>query len=302
VSGPASSTSGNLASFNGTGGKLIQDSGKAVPAGTIVGTSDTQTLTGKTVALGSNTVSGTTAQFNAALTDNDFATVAGTETLTGKTIAGANNTLNVRIGADVAGLGTGLPVALQQNPGTAGGIVLFGGDDGTHAATTKATPVDADELSLFDSAASFVRKKLTWANLKATLKAYFDGLYAPLDTAAWTAYTPALFSESGGAIGTPTSIAGRYKLSGASGKTCQFQAKVVMGATGVGTATQISISTPFTAVAEANVGMYNSTQGLSSVCPIGQVSFARVFLIISGGARGAGNNDTFWISGSFETV
>lgn len=49
---------------------------------------------------------------------------------------------------------------------------------GTHAATSKATPVDADEVSLVDSAASNVLKKLTWLNLKATLKTYFDTLYA----------------------------------------------------------------------------------------------------------------------------
>lgn len=46
-----------------------------------------------------------------------------------------------------------------------------------HAATSKATPVDADELALVDSAASFTLKKLTWANLKATLKTYFDTIY-----------------------------------------------------------------------------------------------------------------------------
>lgn len=38
----------------------------------------------------------------------------------------------------------------------------------TNAATSKATPVDADELPITDSNASFVLKKLTWANLKAT--------------------------------------------------------------------------------------------------------------------------------------
>lgn len=42
-----------------------------------------------------------------------------------------------------------------------------------HAATDKATPVDADELGLVDSAASFVLKKLTWANLKTTLSSVF---------------------------------------------------------------------------------------------------------------------------------
>ena len=46
------------------------------------------------------------------------------------------------------------------------------------AATTKATPVDADELPLADSAAGNVLKALSWANLKATLKTYFDTLYA----------------------------------------------------------------------------------------------------------------------------
>ena len=46
----------------------------------------TSTLTNKTIALGSNTVSGNTAQFNAALTDNNFATLTGAETLENKTI------------------------------------------------------------------------------------------------------------------------------------------------------------------------------------------------------------------------
>lgn len=54
--------------------------------GSVVGTSDSQTLTTKTISLGSNTVSGTTAQFNTALSDNDFTTLAGTETLTNKTL------------------------------------------------------------------------------------------------------------------------------------------------------------------------------------------------------------------------
>ncbi len=46
-----------------------------------------------------------------------------------------------------------------------------------HSATGKTTPVDADELPIVDSASSFSLKKLTWANLKATIKTYTDTLY-----------------------------------------------------------------------------------------------------------------------------
>ncbi|MGB4759611.1 MAG: hypothetical protein WBP26_06175, partial [Candidatus Saccharimonadales bacterium] len=66
------------------------------------------TLTGKTIPLGSNTMSGTTAQFNTALTDNDFATLAGTETLTNKTISGVNNTFTYIPQSGVASLTTDL--------------------------------------------------------------------------------------------------------------------------------------------------------------------------------------------------
>lgn len=46
-----------------------------------------------------------------------------------------------------------------------------------HDATSKPTPVDADEFGLVDSASENTLRKLTWENLKAALKAYFDTLY-----------------------------------------------------------------------------------------------------------------------------
>lgn len=42
-----------------------------------------------------------------------------------------------------------------------------------HAATAKATPADADEFPIVDSAASWSLKKLTWGNLKAAVFAAF---------------------------------------------------------------------------------------------------------------------------------
>ena len=44
------------------------------------------TLSNKTISLGANTITGTLAQFNAALTDDDFVTAASTTTLSNKTI------------------------------------------------------------------------------------------------------------------------------------------------------------------------------------------------------------------------
>ncbi|WP_318761835.1 collagen-like domain-containing protein [Aminobacter niigataensis] len=46
------------------------------------------------------------------------------------------------------------------------------------AATVKATPVDADTFALSSSTDGNGTRRTTWANIKSTLKAYFDGLYA----------------------------------------------------------------------------------------------------------------------------
>lgn len=97
VLGPASSTDNAIAVFDGTSGKLLKQGSATFPGSAIVGISDAQTLTNKTVALGSNTVSGTLAQFNTACTDADFVSLTGAETLTNKTltspsISGPTNT------------------------------------------------------------------------------------------------------------------------------------------------------------------------------------------------------------------
>jgi hypothetical protein len=46
-----------------------------------------------------------------------------------------------------------------------------------HGATDRTTPVDADTVGLIDSAAGNALKKLSWSNIKATLKNYLDALY-----------------------------------------------------------------------------------------------------------------------------
>ena len=72
-------------SFNGSANITIASTDLSNTSAITLLTS-TQTLTNKTIDLGDNTVTGTTAEFNSALQDGSFATLAGTETLTNKTI------------------------------------------------------------------------------------------------------------------------------------------------------------------------------------------------------------------------
>lgn len=89
-----------------------------------------------------------------------------------------------------------------QIVGTSGNVVTVGStnnllgtttqtgliSDTTHAATAKTTPSDADEIGLLDSLSSYVLKRLTWANIKATLKTYFDSLYPKMSVFNITSY------------------------------------------------------------------------------------------------------------------
>lgn len=61
VVGPASAVLGNLLAFGDTSGKVVIDSLKARPSGAIVGTSDTQDLTGKIVTFRAGTAAAGTA-------------------------------------------------------------------------------------------------------------------------------------------------------------------------------------------------------------------------------------------------
>jgi hypothetical protein len=53
---------------------------------TLVGRATSDTLTNKSISLNTNTITGTLAEFNTAVSDADFASLAGTETLSNKTL------------------------------------------------------------------------------------------------------------------------------------------------------------------------------------------------------------------------
>lgn len=89
----------------------------------------------------------------------------------------------VRVGAgfDMYVTDTTGAIAYASNGGSGGGgDTLVSEGALIDSATSKTTPADADQLGLMDSAASNILKKLSWANLKATLKTYFDTLYQPV--------------------------------------------------------------------------------------------------------------------------
>ena len=70
----------------------------------------------------------------------------------------------------------------------------------THAAPSKTTPVDADEIPLSDSAATFTLAKVTWANVKTTLKTYFDPIYAAIAGSASQVFSVAAATAAAHAV------------------------------------------------------------------------------------------------------
>ena len=133
----------------------------AVEGVNVVTTSSTDTLSNKTIALGSNTVSGTKAQFNTAVTDDDIAFVGtanaftANQTVTGTVTTRAASTQDAVILQGRAGGTTSLGVTLTPTtlttsrtltlPDTTGTVVTTG-DTGTITSTMIAdgTIVNAD--------------------------------------------------------------------------------------------------------------------------------------------------------------
>lgn len=93
----------------------------------------------------------------------------GTDTLDAIAEGATNKQFTATLRTKLNGIADGADVTNTTSVGSA-----------LNAAAAKTTPVDADLIVGLDSAASFVPKKFSWANIKATLKTYFDGLYAAI--------------------------------------------------------------------------------------------------------------------------
>jgi hypothetical protein len=129
--------------------------------------------------------------------------------------------------------------------------------------TEKTTPVDADITELQDSASSFAMKKVTWANIKATLKTYFDGLYNSLrlvytlSSAVGTSGTgeTLIFNKQIPAGRAVVGSTFRIRMAGASSSTGTLIFRVKVGVNGTVSDNQVWISTTSAAqVANAHAG------------------------------------------------
>ena len=244
-------------------GSAWQEVGTALP--NALSTDGTQTLTNKTINLTSNTLTGTTAQFNTALSDANFTTLAGSETLTNKTISGADNTLtnianasltnsSITINGSAVSLGGSTTISgLPSQTSNSGKYLTTDGTTSSWANVTNLVPIDSN---------------ISAPGAPTSVSATVDNAQSAVSFVAPT--------DNGGStiLGyTVISSPGSIKKSGTSSPI---------------TITGLTNGTAYTFTVKAHniAGSSVASSASSSVTPSTNVSFD--YLIIAGGGAGGG--------------
>jgi len=169
------------------GGTGITTTGVATDVLSIAIDSTVATLTGsqvlqnKTINLSNNTLSGTTAEFNTALSDGSFATLAGSEVLTNKDLTGSGNTfptINIQGSdstQDTISLGETLIINGTVSSSISGNtLTLNGFSGGSDLDQDNATIQDVGYIS-FRSSSNTPTKTLTVTVATQTAEHYYNG-------------------------------------------------------------------------------------------------------------------------------
>lgn len=178
--------------FNGTPTALTAAAGVnttqlATTAHVFAERSNTATLTNKTVNLTSNTLTGTTAQFNTALSDDNFATLTNTVTLTNKTIDLTDNTLTGTTAEFNTALSDDNFATLAGTETLTNKTITSPDLDGTPTTPTAVTGTDTTQVA----STAFVQQEIT-ANAYTLPTAAADtlgGLYVSLSGTTLTLST-----------------------------------------------------------------------------------------------------------------
>lgn len=148
---------------------------------------NTATLTNKTINLTNNTLTGTTAQFNTALSDDNFATLTNSVTLTNKTINLTNNTLSGTVAQFNTALSDGNFATLAGTETLTNKTITSPTLDGTPTTLTAVTGTNTTQVA----STAFVQQEIT-ANAYTLPTAAADtlgGLYASLSGTTLTLST-----------------------------------------------------------------------------------------------------------------
>ena len=149
-----------------------------------ISSSSTDTLSNKSISLTSNTLTGTTSEFNAALTDSNFVTTGDTGTVTSTMIANGtitNDDINASAAIALSKLATD-PLARANHTGTQTASTIS--DFDTQVRTSKVTDLAAPTSSFSMNSQKITSLATPTADADAATKAYVDAATAGLNVHA----------------------------------------------------------------------------------------------------------------------